>query len=320
MPTVTVIIPVKNRPEFLKRCLMSIDEQRNLKEKVEVIVVDDNSVDNTIAVAREWADGPHQAYLTARLATVSGHGAAAARNHGARLATGRWLLFFDSDDVMRPHHLANVIAAINEHEGNADLIGWDVIHVKPPSKRRVKFKTEDTMYDHLMHGLLSTQRYCLTRKAFMESGGYDKSLMGWIDWEFGVRLLMDGLRVAKSDAKNAEVEVMIHDESITGRSFSHYPERWENAINAVRQEAVRRGRFDLLFWVDLKAVILAADYNLEGAEEEGKRLLEETLKQVPDMKARKRLKRLYLSKLVTKRGTARLARLFIPSPQAVIKK
>lgn len=284
-----------------------------------MIVVDDNSVDNTVEVARDWTEGPHQAYLTARLATVSGHGAAAARNHGARLATGRWLLFFDSDDVMGPDHLANVIAAINEHEGNADLIGWDVMHVKSPSKKRVKFKTEDTMYEHLMHGLLSTQRYCLTRSAFVESGGYDKSLMGWDDWEFGVRLLMNGVRIAKSDAKKAGVEVTIHDESITGRSFSHYPERWEDAINAVRKEAVRRGRYDLLFWVDLKAVILAADYHLEGAEGEGKRLLEETLKQVPDVKARKRLKRLYLSKLVTKRGTARLARLFIPSPKAVVE-
>lgn len=314
MTTVTVIIPVKNRAEFLKRCLASIDSQRNLRTPVEVIVVDDNSSDETPKVARQWVEKRHQDFITARLATASGHGASAARNHGAILATGSWLLFFDSDDVMLPDHLSNVTKAINQNEGKAEVIGWDVIHLTGRGrKKEKKFKTKDILYEHIIHGQLATQRYCLKRSTFLEIGKCNDQLTGWIDYELGMRLLLAGARIAVAEG-GPGAEVTIHDESITGSAFSHYPERWERSLDAVRKEVEAANRPDVMKWVDLRAVILAGDYYNEGATDEAKRLLTETLERVGDEKTAQLLRRLYKAKIVLKRGTGRLARHFMPVP------
>ncbi len=102
LPSVSVVIPVKDRAEELGRCLSSIAAIDYPAEKIEVIVVDDGSCDRSPDVAREFG-----AQLV--FSGGTGRGPAAARNRGARAAKGEILAFIDSDCTASTGWLAELI-------------------------------------------------------------------------------------------------------------------------------------------------------------------------------------------------------------------
>ncbi len=112
----SIIIPHKNIPELLERCLASIP----LRDDVQVIVVDDNSEDRLVNFARFPGRGrPHTEIIFHKSAIGSVGGPGMARNVGMGVAKGRWLVFADADDFFHP--------AINEamdryRDSEADMV------------------------------------------------------------------------------------------------------------------------------------------------------------------------------------------------------
>jgi glycosyltransferase involved in cell wall biosynthesis len=100
--SVSVVIPAKNVAAYVGETIVSALAQG---EVTEVIVVDDGSTDNTISIVRAIRDP------RLRLMTNDSAGVSAARNLGARHASGEWLLFLDADDRMRPGAVAALLAA-----------------------------------------------------------------------------------------------------------------------------------------------------------------------------------------------------------------
>ncbi len=94
-PTISVVIPCRNGAEFLGEALDSVRAQT--LGPLEVIVVDDRSVDGSAAIAR--------AHGATVLCTGGSGGTAVARNIGWRHARGELIAFLDADDRWRPRHL-----------------------------------------------------------------------------------------------------------------------------------------------------------------------------------------------------------------------
>lgn len=115
MPSVSIILPTYNRARFLPDAFDSIAKQSF--SDWELIVVDDGSTDDTEAVTREWTTrlGPRVRYIK-----QENRGAYGARNTGLDHVTGRYVAFFDSDDLWLPHHLAKSVAAL---DASAD-VSW----------------------------------------------------------------------------------------------------------------------------------------------------------------------------------------------------
>ena len=84
----SIIIPHKNCPDLLSRCLSSIPD----REDVQIVVIDDNSDDDKKPVV-----DPKKAELV-KLDAAHSKGAGRARNVGLEKAVGKWLLFADADD------------------------------------------------------------------------------------------------------------------------------------------------------------------------------------------------------------------------------
>lgn len=91
----SIIIPHKNIPELLVRCLGSIPQ----RDDIQVIVVDDNS-DEAESYLKKYPELSRASIKT--IFTKEGKGAGYARNVGLKHITGKWVLFADADDVFMP--------------------------------------------------------------------------------------------------------------------------------------------------------------------------------------------------------------------------
>lgn len=93
-PVVSVIIPVYNVSPWLRECLDSVINQT--WNKLEIILVDDGSTDNSDAICDEYAANDTRI----RVIHQANAGQSAARNAGLCLATGKYVWFIDSDDYL----------------------------------------------------------------------------------------------------------------------------------------------------------------------------------------------------------------------------
>ncbi len=113
-PQVSVIVPVYNVEAYLDECLASVRNQQH--RHLEILVVDDGSPDGSLAIAeRHAAEDPR-----IRIIRQPNAGLGAARNTGLKHATGAYLTFVDSDDVLPP-------AAIAVMVGSAERTGSDMV-------------------------------------------------------------------------------------------------------------------------------------------------------------------------------------------------
>ena len=92
-PLISVVVPTYNRADLLSGCLFSLAEQTIDKDQYEVIVVDNNSTDETIRVANKFCS--NQPNFRVVTETVQGH--SQARNRGWREAQGAYVAYLDDD-------------------------------------------------------------------------------------------------------------------------------------------------------------------------------------------------------------------------------
>ena len=113
MPKISVIIPVYNTEQYLKECLDSIIGQ-TFKD-IEIICVDDGSVDNSLNILNEYALKDSRFIIIKQ----ENKGAGAARNYGLKKASGDYLYFLDSDDYISDELFEKAYKQITET--NADI-------------------------------------------------------------------------------------------------------------------------------------------------------------------------------------------------------
>ena len=109
MASVSVIIPTFNAALLIERTLRSIMSQ-NGRHDVEIIIIDDCSTDDTLAVVEKLAIPSLQI-----LRQDTNHGPAAARNRGLNAATGDYCAFLDGDDFWEPDFLNETTAFLDSH-------------------------------------------------------------------------------------------------------------------------------------------------------------------------------------------------------------
>ena len=119
LPSVSVILSVKNGAQYLEESLRSVLAQDH--RPCEILVLDDRSTDETESITRPFAtDGVRF------IANRSPLGIAGSRNAGIQLAGGQLLAFASHDDIWVPHKLrkqAERFAARHQRPPDADLRG-----------------------------------------------------------------------------------------------------------------------------------------------------------------------------------------------------
>lgn len=114
-PLISVIVPVHNGQDFLENCVDSICAQTY--PEIEIILVDDGSVDNTNAICTKLCKEKENISLI----TMEDLGVSAARNRAIRQAKGEYITFVDADDRIHPQMLSVLADCLEETQ--SDLAG-----------------------------------------------------------------------------------------------------------------------------------------------------------------------------------------------------
>lgn len=99
MVKVSVIVPVYNQEQYLRRCLDSILNQT--LQEIEIILVDDGSTDLSLQILKEYESKDERIQVL----TQKNQYAGVARNNGLKNATGEYVIFWDSDDYFHENAL-----------------------------------------------------------------------------------------------------------------------------------------------------------------------------------------------------------------------
>lgn len=103
--TVSIIVPVYNARAFVQQCIESVLAQSFLD--LELILIDDGSTDDSLMLCRSRESDPR-----VRIISTENRGVSAARNLGLQKASGRWIMFLDSDDCLTGGCLERLMAMI----------------------------------------------------------------------------------------------------------------------------------------------------------------------------------------------------------------
>jgi glycosyltransferase involved in cell wall biosynthesis len=189
-PLVSVIVTTRNSARTLDRCLAGIREQTH--PRVELIVVDNSSTDDTFAIAQRHAD---------QVVTL-GPERSAQRNHGAEISSGAYLLFIDSDMVLSREVVADALRSVLSSGLPGAIIPEESFGEGFWTKCRILERNCYTGDD-----LVEAARF-YTREAFFAAEGFDLELNGPEDWDLSRRIAA-GRRLPRTTAN------ILHDEGRT---------------------------------------------------------------------------------------------------------
>ncbi|WP_142124358.1 glycosyltransferase [Pseudoxanthomonas sp. 3HH-4] len=183
---VSVIIPTYNRRDLLPRAIDSVLAQTRRVD--EIIVVDDGSTDGTADML--------QARYGERVKHVwqSNAGVSAARNHGLRLARGRYLALLDSDDEWLPEKTALQVAFLESRPDfgmvvcDVERIDGDYRHIDVFHRREVIRENGWALRWLLHNPALIPASVMLRRQVVDQLGGFDETLRTAEDLEFHLRV------------------------------------------------------------------------------------------------------------------------------------
>ena len=199
-PSVSIIIPTYNSEKIIISCLDGIVNQKYPKQKIEILVVDNQSQDNTSRICKSYGS---------RFFTVSGKPPQVCRqrNLGVKKALGEWLLILDHDMGLNNDLLESF--AMQNSETHGQVTAWYIPEVVVShSKFYSGLKTlEKRFYD----GTVINAARLIRKDIFLKTSGYDLNLSGGpADWDMDIQLRMRGVKFGYCQSR-----LYHHEEGLT---------------------------------------------------------------------------------------------------------
>jgi glycosyltransferase involved in cell wall biosynthesis len=200
-PLVSVVIPGKDAAPWIGQTLATVLAQTYDVERLEVLVIDDGSTDQTSAVASTLLAPSGRRFQILRNETPAGPGAA--RNRAWRASAGNWIQFLDADDLLEPSKIAQQAAAVASFDdsvavafspwGRLSATGdnaWERTETIQP------FIGDDALRDLLLGGNFLATGSLLFRRTWLERvGGYNPDYTLVEDIDLLMRIVIAGGRL-----------------------------------------------------------------------------------------------------------------------------
>jgi succinoglycan biosynthesis protein ExoO len=198
--SVSVVIPAYNVSGVIARAIRSALDQT--VKPLEIIVIDDCSTDDTVAIVKAIANP-----LIRILSTPENGGPSAARNVGLSEARGDWVALLDSDDVWKPEFIERLIPAGESNAADlilVNLILWDniaerevrvaLVQDEPVRKVTVRDLVENDSVDFKFVSFSWGTLKAVFRRSFLTQHGlrYDENMRMGEDFVFFAEILFNG--------------------------------------------------------------------------------------------------------------------------------
>ena len=208
---ISVIIPTYNRETLIVDSINSVLNQTY--KNIEVIIVDDGSVDNTQQEIDKIKDNRIK-YIKLE----KNYGAPNARNIGIKNAVGQLISFQDSDDILYPNKLEKQFHNIINKKSNLDFCKIKVIFNSSysffyPNARQEKSIFDGNIFNELISkgNFISTQAI-LAKTNFIKKYYFDPEMPRLQDYDIILRMIP---KVKISYTKDVLMDLIIHEDSIT---------------------------------------------------------------------------------------------------------
>lgn len=185
--TISIIIPTYNRASYVLETVNSVLGQSY--KYVEVVVVDDGSTDDTKNVLQEYISAGRIVYKYQDNA-----GRSEARNHGAKLSKGEFLLFLDSDDLLHEKALENLYNLTVQFPRSGVYAGMSGLFTEKKApwydhslnySKTVADETDNADY------FLNIGAFIIRREAFFNTTGFKNEFDPAEDIDFSIKTLYD---------------------------------------------------------------------------------------------------------------------------------
>ena len=196
-PLVSILIPAYNAEKWISETLRSAIAQT--WDHKEIIVLDDGSTDQTLAVARQFESEQ------LRVVNQKNQGAAATRNNLFLLSKGDYIQYLDADDLLASDKIARQMAALEQSSSTRILLSgsWGSFMYRYhqtkfiPSALWCDLSPVDWLVRKMEHNAyMQTASWLVSRELVEAAGPWDTRLLGDDDGEFFCRVLLasDGVR------------------------------------------------------------------------------------------------------------------------------
>jgi len=237
---VSTVIPVFNRARMLGEAVQSALNQS--WPNVEVIIVDDGSTDDTAAVAADIAIASHG---VVKVVTQQNTGVGGARQTGANAASGEFVQFLDSDDLLLPDKFSVQIEALNADPeagisyGKTRTNEFGRMSLNPVKRTGVALRH---VFPELLRSRLWDTSTPLYRRSALDQIGPWPSSRQLEDWQFDAQTGAAGIKLNYVDAFVSETRN--HDEPRLCHAWMSDPRAMHDRVNAflrVYEHAVSAG-------------------------------------------------------------------------------
>ncbi len=192
-PYVTVVIPCFNREDTVREAVQSVLDQDY--PSFDVIAVDDNSTDRTLAILNSISD-PRLSVVT----NPGKGGPCTTRNFGVAQSNSPWIAFQDSDDLWLPGKLSRQMAVIGASETVAVYCAMVVKNDTNPDSPvlsrypgpEITHRKGDILPSLIYSSFISTQTAIVRRDVFDAVQGFDEDFPALVDWELMLRVAQKG--------------------------------------------------------------------------------------------------------------------------------
>lgn len=191
---VSVVTPCFNAAPYVAETIASVRAQDY--RHIEHIVVDDGSEDQS------WEEIQSRRELVTSIRLQRNHGGAYARNRGAELARGNFLMFLDADDLIEPDTISALVAAVATKPGSIAICPWRRLvscgdsWISRPAELSLPRPGTDALRGWLQGVWVPTCSVLWPRDTYDQVGGWDETLTLNDDGDLMLRALAEGAQLA----------------------------------------------------------------------------------------------------------------------------
>lgn len=242
-PMVSIIVPVYNREEKVKRAIKSIQQQSYTNW--ELILIDDASTDNTKKVIEvEMALDPRLKLVDNKYSK----GPSGGRNTGLDCSTGQYIAYQDSDDEWAPHHLQTMVTYLEKHpdkidlmsanplrknEGDGSVFNYDELDLNKLPSTKIDdgyLIDNEQLFDIQLRGRAITTQCMVGKAEIMKVTRWREELKAAVDIMHNLELAAKNINVCHIQDYHAIY--WAHDDNLTDVSGAHDAVRMERVHNS----------------------------------------------------------------------------------------